>query len=230
MRKTQRLLSVAAIAATAVSLAACGNSEQASSGGGSDTSAASGESAAAGGSSAASSGGVTTAKDVFGPGCSKVPTSGAGSVQGMVDDPVGTAASNNPLLTTLTKTVKRAGLVDTLNDTSKQYTVFAPANTAFEQPDTAPAVPGLLKDKKALTNILTYHVLPQRLDKEGLEQAGTESPLGGGGAELKIKGSGDNMTVTDGAGRTAKVLCGNVPTANATVFVIDKVLMPKKAS
>ena len=75
--------------------------------------------------------------------------------------------------------------------------------------------------------ILQYHVVGQRYDRDGLAQAGQVSPLPGG--ELKVANTGSGMTVTDAAGNTANVLCGNIPTANATVFVIDKVLMPAKS-
>ena len=66
----------------------------------------------------------------FGAGCAAVPTTGKGSFDGMSQDPVATAASNNPALSTLVTAVKAAGLVDTLN-TTKDITVFAPTNDAF---------------------------------------------------------------------------------------------------
>lgn len=167
--------------------------------------------------------GVTTAQDVFGPGCSQVPTdpNDPGSVQGMVDDPVGTAASNNPLLKKLTAAVQAAGLGDTLNKSDAQYTVFAPADPAFdaippEQLQTMLTDPA---QKEKLTSLLTYHVVPQRLDADGLAQTKTVDTVQGG--KVTVEGSGDQMKVNG-----ASVLCGNVPTANATVFVVDKVLMP----
>ena len=78
----------------------------------------------------------------FGPGCAGVPTEGEGSVEGMADDPVATAASNNPLLKTLVAAVTEAGLVDTLNS-AENLTVFAPTDDAFaadpeEGPERAP--------------------------------------------------------------------------------------------
>ena len=66
----------------------------------------------------------------FGPGCAAVPADGAGSFSGMATDPVATAASNNPLLSTLVTAVGKAGLGETLN-TAKDITVFAPTNDAF---------------------------------------------------------------------------------------------------
>ncbi len=171
------------------------------------------------------SSGVTTIKDIYGPAAGKVPTdpSNEGSAKGMADDPVGTAASNNPLLTKLTKAVTTAGLVDTLNKPDASYTVFAPVNAAFEDLDPA-TLEALLTDpskKDQLRSILTYHVVPQRYDARGLGKAGEVTTVNG--AKVDITGKGRNITING-----AKVLVGNIPTANATVFVIDKVLMPPK--
>lgn len=223
MRKIQRLAAVGALAGLTVALGACGSNEEPAAGGGSETSATSEPESSA---SAAPSGeGVTTIEDIFGPACSQVPTEGEGSAQGMVDDPVGTAASNNPLLTTLTKTVMAANLVDTLNDPSAQYTVFAPANSAFDELEASQ--PGITDQLLAepggqLTTVLTYHVIPQRYDAQGLVDAGSVASVQGGMVE--ITGTPDAPLVNGNM-----VLCGNIPTANATVFVIDSVLMPPAA-
>jgi uncharacterized surface protein with fasciclin (FAS1) repeats len=217
--KIQRLAAVGAMAALTVALGACG-------GGMSGAPAAPAQSSAPAPSSmqqAAAPDGVTTTSDIFGPACNQVPTSGEGSAQGMVDDPVATAASNNPLVSTLVTAVKEAGLVDTLNS-AQALTVLAPANTAFEAipADTLNAV---LADKETLTNILTYHVSDQRYDAAGLVEAGKLSVLNGG--TVTVGGSATAPTFT-GVGNTspATTLCGNIPTSNATVFVIDTVLMP----
>jgi len=152
----------------------------------------------------------------FGPGCAGVPTSGEGSVEGMADDPVATAASNNPLLKTLVAAVTQAGLVDTLNS-AENLTVFAPTDDAFA------AIPkkdlnALLKDKKALTAVLTHHVVGERLDPSAV--AGEHETLNKD--MLTVEGEGENFTIGD-----ATVVCGNVQTANATVYVVDQVLMPQ---
>jgi uncharacterized surface protein with fasciclin (FAS1) repeats len=151
----------------------------------------------------------------FGPGCAGVPTSGEGSVEGMADDPVATAASNNPLLKTLVAAVTEAGLVDTLNS-AEALTVFAPTDDAFA------AIPkkdlnALLKDKEALTTVLTHHVIGERLAPDAV--AGELETLAGD--TLTVEGEGENFTIGD-----ATVVCGNVQTANATVYVVDQVLMP----
>ena len=158
---------------------------------------------------------ATAGDQVFGPACDAVPTSGAGSFDGMVQDPVATAASNNPLLGTLVTAVGEAGLVDTLND-AEALTVFAPTDDAFG------AIPeedlnAVLADKDTLTSILTYHVLPGQMGPDDV--TGEQETLQGGTVE--VDGDTDGMTVNG-----ANVLCGNIPTANATVYVIDTVLMP----
>jgi uncharacterized surface protein with fasciclin (FAS1) repeats len=157
------------------------------------------------------------AADTFGPGCSAIPTSGAGSFNGMATEPVATAASANPLLTTLVAAVGEAGLVDTLNS-AEGLTVFAPTDDAFGKIPKKD-LDGVLADKDLLTTILTHHVIAGQLSPE--QVAGTHETLAGD--ELTIEGSGDAFTVGK---ESAAVLCGNIPTANATVYVIDSVLMP----
>jgi uncharacterized surface protein with fasciclin (FAS1) repeats len=212
MRST-RLASAIAVSAALISVAACGSGGQAASNTTSDATTTTTTTSAA-----AMSDGVTTTGDVFGAGCAGLPKDTEGSLDGMVDDPVATAAGNNPLLKTLVAAVKQAGLVDTLNKTDAEYTVFAPYDPAFEALG-QDAVDAVLADKAKLTSILTYHVVPQRMDKDGILSSATLPTVQGG--TLQVEGSGDNVTVSG-----AKVLCGNIPTANATVFVIDKVMMP----
>jgi uncharacterized surface protein with fasciclin (FAS1) repeats len=154
----------------------------------------------------------------FGPACSAVPASGAGSFMGMAQDPVATAASNNPVLSSLVGAVKEAGLVDTLNS-ADGITVFAPTNDAFSALPKATLDAAMADPKGLLTTVLTYHVVEGKLSPEML--AGTHKTLQGGTVE--ITGSGGDFKVN---GRSS-VVCGNVQTANATVYIIDGVLMPK---
>ena len=153
----------------------------------------------------------------FGPACASVPADGAGSFEGMAKDPVATAASNNPALSTLVTAVGAAGLGDTLNS-AEDITVFAPANAGFEAMDKATLDAALADPTGLLTTVLTYHVVPGRLTPEML--AGTHETLQGG--TLEVTGSGEDFTVNG----TAKVVCGNVQTSNATVYIIDGVLLP----
>ena len=165
------------------------------------------------------------AADLVGPGCAayaeQVPD-GAGSVAGMSADPVAVAASNNPLLTTLTAAVSGqlnpdVDLVDTLN--GDEFTVFAPVDDAFAKIDAA-TIEVLKTDSATLSSILTYHVVPGQLSPD--EVVGTLTTVQGGTVE--VTGSGDDLTVNDAA-----VICGGVHTANATVYLIDTVLMPPAA-
>ena len=153
----------------------------------------------------------------FGAGCAAVPKDGKGSFKGMATDPVATAASNNPLLSTLVTAVKQAGLVDTLNS-APEITVFAPVNDAFAKIPAAD-LKKVLADKPTLTKILTNHVVAGKLSPDQL--AGDHKTLAG--TTITVKGSGEDFTVGKA---DAKVICGNVPTANATVYIIDGVLMP----
>ncbi|MGW4564729.1 fasciclin domain-containing protein [Streptomyces sp. NPDC004561] len=154
----------------------------------------------------------------FGAACSAVPKNGAGSFDGMAKDPVATAASNNPVLSTLVTAVKKAGLVDTLNN-AQNITVFAPTNDAFKKIPKA-TLDKVLNDKAMLTKILTYHVVGQKLTPKDLTNGsfGTLEK-----SKVTTSGSGESYTVND----SAKVVCGNVRTANANVYIIDTVLMPK---
>ncbi|MGN6425876.1 MAG: fasciclin domain-containing protein [Leifsonia sp.] len=166
------------------------------------------------------------AADLVGPGCAayaKQVPSGSGSVAGMAEDPVATAASNNPLLTTLVAAVSgklnpKVNLVDTLN--GGQFTVFAPVDDAFKKIDAA-TIDSLKTDAGAatLTKILTYHVVPGQIAPKDI--VGTHKTVEGG--EVTVTGSGDSLKVND-----ANVICGGVHTANATVYLIDSVLMPAK--
>ncbi|WP_405402441.1 fasciclin domain-containing protein [Streptomyces sp. NBC_01104] len=155
----------------------------------------------------------------FGPACSSVPKNGAGSFDGMAKDPVATAASHNPALSTLVTAVKKAGLVDTLNN-AQNITVFAPTNDAFAKVPKAD-LDKLLADKAALTKVLTYHVVGQKLTPKQLEKGSFDTLEK---SELTTSGSDMTYTVND----SSKVVCGNVPTANATVYIVDTVLMPAK--
>ncbi|MFB4352855.1 fasciclin domain-containing protein [Microbacterium sp. LS_15] len=163
------------------------------------------------------------AGDLVGPGCAayaeQVPD-GAGSVEGMSKDPVAVAASNNPLLTTLVSAVSGqlnpdVNLVDTLN--GDEFTVFAPVDDAFAKIDPA-TIESLKTDSATLSSILTYHVIPGQIAPSDID--GTHTTVQG--ADLTVTGSGDDIMVND----SAKVICGGVQTANATVYLIDSVLMP----
>jgi uncharacterized surface protein with fasciclin (FAS1) repeats len=215
-----RIAGIGLTAAAALALTACGSNDTASSGSSSAPAPAPSSSMAAPSSSMAATDGVTTNADVFGPACSQLPQGSApGSLDSMGPQPVASAASTNPLLTKLVAAVKATNLVDTLNS-QEAITVFAPADPAFAALGDAKF--NELAGKPAeLAPILQYHVVGKRYDAKGLASAGSVDSLNTAGGPVKIEGSGDNMTING-----AKILCGNIPTKNATVFVIDKVLTP----
>lgn len=155
--------------------------------------------------------------------CSAIPADGEGSSAGMADDTAGTAASNNPVLSTLVSAVTAADLVDALNDPNAEYTIFAPANAAFEKIP-ADQLDAVLADTELLTDILTYHVYADgRLDAEAL--AGESELTMLNGDTVEIAEDGGSITVNG----ESMVICGNVTTSNATVHIIDTVLMPPAA-
>lgn len=161
--------------------------------------------------------------NLVGPGCAdyaEAVPDGAGSVEGMSMDPVATAASNNPMLTTLTMAVSGelnpdVNLVDTLN--GSEFTVFAPVDDAFGKIDSA-TIDMLKTDSEMLTDILTYHVVPGQVAPD--EIVGTHTTVQG--SDLTVSGSGDELMVND----ESMVICGGVETSNATVYLVDTVLMP----
>jgi len=140
-------------------------------------------------------------------------------------------AVNSKDHTTLVAAVKAAGLVETLQSDGP-FTVFAPVNAAF---DALPSgtVATLLKpeNKATLTAVLTYHVVPGRLNSKALERM---IKNGGGKATLKtVQGgeltatmSGDTISITDAKGGKAKITITNVNQSNGVIHVIDRVLLP----
>ncbi len=211
MNLVQRsMASVIALAAVTAGLTACSNDDS------------SGSSTSMPATSMSSTPNASATADLVGPGCKQyaqqVP-SGAGSVEGMAQDPVAVAASHNPMLTTLTAAVSgqvnpQVNLVDTLN--GGQFTVFAPVDSAFAKIPAA-TMDSLKTDSATLNKILTYHVVAGRISPDRI--AGTHKTVQG--AEVTVTRDGDAIKVGD-----ASVICGGVQTANATVYMIDTVLMP----
>lgn len=162
------------------------------------------------------------ASGLIGSGCADYAAlhpSGPASVAGMAQDPVATAASNNPMLSTLTSALSgklnpNVNLVDTLNN--GQYTVFAPTNAAFDKLPAA-TIDELKTNSDMLKGILTYHVVQDQLSPAKVD--GAHKTLQG--ADATVTGQGNDLKVND-----AGLVCGGVHTANATVYMIDTVLMP----
>jgi len=201
------------IAALTAALTGCTSDDGSSSASGSSSSPAA-TSSAAPTTSAASD-------QPFGAGCADIP---AESFAGMATAPVATAAASNPVLTTLVQAVTAANLVDSLNS-QQDVTVLAPANAAF-QAVPADTLNAVMADVPQLTSILTHHVIQGRLAPDQL--AGQQTTLNND--TVTIEGSGENFTISGDqtvTGQPATVICGNVQTANATVYIVDQVLKPQ---
>ncbi|MDP9867719.1 MULTISPECIES: fasciclin domain-containing protein [Streptosporangium] len=153
----------------------------------------------------------------FGPGCSSLPASGPGSPGSIASEPLGTALSHIPQLSTLAKAAKQAGLIEKL-DSAPDITVFAPTDEAFGKIPKE-VLAKALADKELLTKILNNHVVEGKKTPAELAE-GPLTTLGGGTLTVKKAGEED-YTVED-----AKVVCGNLQTSNATVYLVDMVLLP----
>jgi uncharacterized surface protein with fasciclin (FAS1) repeats len=144
-----------------------------------------------------------------------------GTLDGMTDDPVATAASNNPVLTSLTSGVGEAGLADTLNS-ADALTVFAPTDCAFAALDPATLDAAMADPTGLLTQVLGFHVIPG--DQLSAEELAGETELETfTGATLSVEASGDQVTLNGGQ---ATVVVPDIQTANATVHLIDHVMIP----
>ena len=141
-------------------------------------------------------------------------------------------AVNSKDHTTLVAAVKAAGLVDTLKSAGP-FTVFAPVNAAFAALP-AGTVDTLLKpeNKATLTKVLTYHVVPGKIDSVELAR---RIQAGGGQAFLKTASGGtltatmvgSNAMITDDTGASARITIADVRQSNGIIHVVDKVLLPK---
>ncbi|MFF3850070.1 fasciclin domain-containing protein [Streptomyces sp. NPDC002328] len=218
-RIRRKAVILAAAAVLPLTLSACSDDSGADSASSTDSSTkASASNNGMGGSDNEMSGSdASTSDQPFGPACSTVPQDGAGSFDGMAKEPMATAASNNPALSTLVTAVQKAGLVDTL-DNAQNITVFAPTDEAFAKIPKA-TLDKVLNDKAQLTKILTYHVVGQKLTPTDLKNGSFDTLEK---STLKTSGTGDSYTVND----SAKITCANIKTANATVYIIDTVQIP----
>src|SRR5271155_4591240 len=133
-------------------------------------------------------------------------------------------ALNSKDHTTLVAAVKAAGLVDTLQGPGP-FTVFAPTNEAFAKLP-AGTVESLVKpeNKATLTKILTYHVVPGKLEASDLTDGKTLKTVEG--EELTVKKSGDMVMLIDAKGGSSMVTISNVNQSNGVIHVVDTVLMP----
>jgi uncharacterized surface protein with fasciclin (FAS1) repeats len=166
---------------------------------------------------AATGPGVAVKTGAFGTACAKIPATGMGSFSAMAAAPVASAASHNPLLTELVHAVHTAGLTSTLNS-ARSITVFAPDNTAFAALGRG-NLSTLLASRSDLIRVLESHLVNGRQ---------TPADLASGKHLTTLLGTTIVPAKSAGIYRVnnASVICGDVQTANATVYIINKVLVP----
>ena len=202
-------------------LAACGSTASPAASSSTSTVASSSSAASTAMSSSSS---TAMAGGMVGAGCAGYAAanpSGAGSIDGMAAAKLSQAASGNPLLTTLVAAVSgklnpKVNLVPTLD--GGEFTVFAPVDDAFKGDVDAATLDALKTNDALLTSILTYHVIAGQIAPDAI--VGTHKTVEG--EDVTVSGSGDNLMVNG----MATVVCGGVKTANATVYLVDHVLIP----
>ena len=152
--------------------------------------------------------------------CGVCPRTATAAFRPWRTDPVATAITASPLLSRLAAAVAATGLDGMLDQ--GPVTVFAPIDSAFDKLDPA-TLDSLMADPDALTGVLAYHVIPQQLSGADLVAGGQFVTAGGDDAALTVSMVGETLVINGGE---AAVLCADVPTANATVYLIDTVLTP----
>ena len=148
--------------------------------------------------------------------CAMIPVRGKGSVGSMSTEQAIKAASSNPQLSVFMAAVRTAGLDKTLN-TRRSYTLIVPANSAFASLTKSQIAQ--LRSSGFLFKTVRYHTLKSRIAPQ--EFAAGARPLTLQGAPLTLSKSGSVYQVNG-----ATVLCGNIKTRNATIYIVNKVLLP----
>lgn len=155
----------------------------------------------------------------FGPGCAQLPSAGAGLTRALPSTslPVATAIARTPLLSDLAGAIKLAGLTKTLN-AAHGLTVFAPDNAAFQDLG-AGNVQALLSTRSDLLRVLKFQIVAARVRPADLVRQRVLTTVGG--TKLYPSRAGLSYYVNNAA-----VTCGNLHTANATVYIVNQVVIP----
>jgi uncharacterized surface protein with fasciclin (FAS1) repeats len=133
-------------------------------------------------------------------------------------------AVNSKDHTTLVAAVKAAGLVETL-ESKGPFTVFAPTNAAFGKLPAGTVDHLVMPESKAtLTKILTYHVVPGKLEASSLTEGKKLKTVEG--EELTVRHAGGKVMIVDAKGGSSTVTIPNVNQSNGVIHVVDTVLMP----
>jgi len=153
-----------------------------------------------------------------GAGCGMFWPAGAGRTRTISMDKVITAAARDPRLSRLATAAARAGLTAELNSLHP-ITLIAPANSAFMHVPMKTAA--MLRGKASLGKVLRYHVVAAAISPAQMAHGIRASTLEGSALTFSKKGSAYQVN-------GATVLCGNIHTANARLYIIDKVLTPPR--
>lgn len=153
---------------------------------------------------------------LFGAGCPNFPDTGAGSLVDLSDRDWVDALGQVPALSQLSVTTALSGLLSSVQNV-QEATVFAPTDTAFRRLGAAEGR-RLLADPSAAVDVLSYHVVPERLTPQTL--AGSHRTVAG--EDLRIEGSEPTFTING----EATITCGNIKVRNATLYLVDRVLQP----
>jgi uncharacterized surface protein with fasciclin (FAS1) repeats len=207
-----RIVAAATVACSSLAAAACGS-------GGSSSAPATNHGASRHALATASAAARATAarRGAFGVGCAKVPASGAGSLREMASEPVAAAAARTPLLHDFSKAVRIAGLTSMLNS-AKAITVFAPDNAAFIALGKG-NLATLTATKSDLTKVLEYHVVSGRHTPRQLASGRHLTTLRG---TIIIPAKSHKVYLVN----SVEITCGNIQTANATVYIVSNILVP----
>jgi uncharacterized surface protein with fasciclin (FAS1) repeats len=148
--------------------------------------------------------------------CGVVPVRGTGSFGSMNAQRTAAAAASNPQLSVFSSAIRSAALTEKL-DKMRSFTIFIPVNSAFAalpRPDIA-----YLRKPANLIRVIRHQIVPAEVTPARIAQGGSVQSLSGSKLVLR-KRDGDYQV------SRATVLCGNIKTANGTIYLIDKVLLP----
>lgn len=152
----------------------------------------------------------------IGAGCGFIPVHGIGSFGAMSKQRVITAASRHPQLSLFNSAIRTAALSAELNR-MRSFTLFIPVNSAFATLSRVQLT--FLRDRAHLMQVVRHQVVLHPVTPAQIASGGSVATLSG--AKLAFAKHGRSYRVS-----RATVLCGNIKTANGTIYVIDKVLLP----
>jgi len=145
-----------------------------------------------------------------------IPAQGNGGAGSMSKEQAINAAASNPQLSVFLAAIRTAGLDKTLNS-RRSYTLVIPANSAFAGLSKTQIVH--LHNSGDLTRVVKYHALKTQISPQ---------QFAAGARPLTLQGKPVTLSKTGSAYKVngATVLCGNIKTSNATVYIVNKVLLP----